>query len=556
MAEGNVEVQGAHGSWRWCAVVALLLHVAWFAPGIVDGSLRNLDVAGILYNARLVLQGELPYVASWEPKPPGAFFLLAPAMATGSVSAVWALALVWGTATSLAVGLLAERLWGRRLFAPAVLLHAAGVGIPIDADINYAFWATLPFVAAAAVAFKPAASVARPRAHWLLVGALAATAVIVKQSSVGLVLVLPLAVYLCAGPAWAPRFRAAAFGTLGAALAFAALALPYLVAGEGEALLVGLGLRGGWWVEYAASSSTVSGGFLSALGAGTWSIVDALPVGAAGVLLGAIRPPPRDAPRDNGFAGVGPREGWTSALVFLVASFAGVAIAMKFYTHHLAQLWPAMVVLAVQPWGWLARGVERLARIGVGRIVAYLALGLGGTAACLGLVRNHSRYLAAVDDDVRGLCASVAPHLPAGEPILAWGWDSWGVYVHCDRRAPGPIYKELTIVTSPNTNTAWQGFAPMVSRPGPAMDRYLADFAAHPPALLLWSPYYVRAGGDPLRDFTGITEALATRYRPLKLRSGLVAYLREDVARALVGEEPHESGRSPADRQESAQRSR
>ena len=62
---------------------------------------------------RLLLHGALPYVASAEIKPPGAFLLFAPLLALGGMRAVWGAAVLWGSALSLATGALARAAWGR-----------------------------------------------------------------------------------------------------------------------------------------------------------------------------------------------------------------------------------------------------------------------------------------------------------------------------------------------------------------------------------------------------------------------------------------------------------
>ena len=308
-------------TWARAAFVALAVHLVWFGADVIHGGFRNLDVAGIAYNARLLLDGDLPYVASWEMKPPGAFFLFAALLAFGSMHTVWAVAVLWGAATSLAVGLLAGRLWGRRFVLPAVALHAGSVLLPTQADINYVFWATLPFVLAAAMAFAPAGSIRHHRLHWFSVGAIAAVAVLFKQPMVGLLAVLGLGVLFHAGEGHVPKLRAIAFGTLGAAAVFAALFVPWLLAGETRALIAGLGLRGGWWVDYSTSQAEVMGGVGAALLAGTIDIGKTIQIGSVAALLGLPGVFARGAAEQR-------RKASLAAVVFLVASFAGMAVKL------------------------------------------------------------------------------------------------------------------------------------------------------------------------------------------------------------------------------------
>ncbi len=519
--------------WLWSFGVALLCHLVWYGMDAVQGGFRNLDVAGIAYNARLLLDGLLPYVDSWEPKPPGSFFLFAAILSFGSMHAVWIVAIVWGVATSLSLGLLAGRLWGRRFVLPAAALHAGGALLPAQADINYVFWATLPMVLSAAMAFKAPEQVKRPWLHWTLVGAVAALAVLIKQSTVGLIVVLPLAVYWRAGEALSDRLRAIAFGTVGAALVFLALSLPWLLAGEPGALLVGLGLGGGWWVDYSAAQAEVMGSVPAALGGGIVYVIETIQIGSVAALLGLLGFPRRNPGRGDG----APRWAYLVAVVFLLASFAGMAATLRFYLHYLAQLWPAMVLIALNPWGGFVRLLDWFATFGVRRGLACLLLGVCGTL--LRVDRVTLRVSRTWNNQVvEALCAAVRPHLAPDDAVLGWGWPSWGVYTHCDRRAPGPIYKAMTIVTTPNTNTGWKRSEPMVLRPGLAADRYVSDFLANPPALVLWSSGYARDGTEPLAELPAITTALDASYRGVELERGYVVFLRNDLYDAVSASAP------------------
>lgn len=510
---------GGSKEWLWAASIALVCHTAWYGADALQGGFRNLDVGGIAYNARLLLAGDLPYVDSWEFKPPGAFFLFAPLLAFGSMHTVWVTAILWGTATSLSVGLLAGRLWGRRYALPAVALHAGGTLLPTQADINYVFWATLPYVLAAAMAFKPREDVRRPWLHWMLVGAVAAVAVLVKQPMGGLIFVLPLAVWVRAGPRLSQKLHATAWGTLGAASIFLLVALPWLFAGELPALAAGLGLAGGWWVDYTAAQSEPLGGTLAALGRGALFIPNVIQLGSAAALLGLLGWPRRNRPTWPYWA----------ALVFLLASFAGMAVTLRFYLHYLGQLWPALVVMALNPAGLFVRLLDRLAAFGVRPAFICLLVATSGILLRQDLLQKRRIERALKDQEVAALCAELEPHLDPAETVLAWGWPSWGVYTHCDRRAPGPIYKAMTLVTTPNTNTGWRRSDPMVFRPGPAAERFVSDFLVARPALFLWSNGFAAYGNEPLVDLPEVVSLLDDEYLGLALQGKYVAFVRRDV---------------------------
>lgn len=515
-------------TWRWAGAIALLCHLVWFGADVVQGGFRNLDVAGIAYNAQLLLDGLLPYVDSWEPKPPGTFFLFAAILSVGSMHTVWAVAILWGAATSLAVASLAERLWGRNLVIPAAALHAGGALLPTQADINYVFWATLPMVLALAMACKAPERVRRPWLHWGLVGAAAMTAVLLKQSAVGLILVLPLAVYWRGGGRWPERIRASIFGVIGAAMVFVTLAAPWIVAGEFGALVVGLGLRGGWWVDYSAAQAQAMGSAPAVVGRGAYYVLETLQIGSAVAILGLLGLPRSRADEED-------EEHWQPyaiAVSFLLASFFGLAVTLRFYLHYLAQLWPAMVVVALNPRGGFASLLDKLTTFGLRRSLACLVLALCGTL--LRADKVNLRVGRTLNNQVvEELCETIRPHLAVDDTVLAWGWPSWGVYTHCGRRAPGPIYKAMSVLTTSNTNTGWQRTKPMKLREGPASERFVSDFLETQPALFLWSPGYARDGSEPLLELTPITAALQEDYRGVELERGYVAFLRRDLLQAV-----------------------
>jgi hypothetical protein len=134
---------------------------------------------------------------------------------------------------------------------------------------------------------------------------------------------------------------------------------------------------------------------------------------------------------------------------------------------------------------------------------------------------------------VAQICAASISVLPEDEPVLGWGWSAWSVYHHCHRLAPGPIYKELGAVTTANTNTCSDSRGrPIRWRPGPSAEAYLAALRAHPPSLVLISPYYrvIGDGRDPLADWDALRQELEQRYVVLRAPRGFSVLLRRDLA--------------------------
>jgi hypothetical protein len=521
--------------WLGAVLLALLFHAFWEGHGVLDPSFRNPDVAGIAYNARLLAAGGLPYVDSVEIKPPGAFYLFAPLLELGGMRAVWGGGVVWGALLSLATGLLAALVWGRRAGPRAAVLHAACAAIASDGDINYSFWMATPFTLSAACACGAglAPSARRALALWAAAGATSLLAVAIKPSAwpVALVFVAVLARELVRRE---PRraFEGAAAGLVGAGVVGALIAAPYVVAGRVAELLAGLDSVARFGNEYVAVVRAPAGGRLQAIVSGLPCLVEQLPGLLALSTVGLAdlfgRRPER-APL--GFV----------APVFLVAAFVGTTFTLRFFSHDNAQMWPALALIAVRPGGLIGRGLDALARFLAafprvpnavrGAVVPLVTAALGLLAAWPGFEFRwgYVHFMAERDQQVAAICRELAPHLPKTEPVLAWGWSAWSVYDHCERRAPGRVFKVIATVTTVNTNTCNNGFGPMTLRRDDGPAAFLSDVRRRPPSLFLWSSYFKEMGGDPLDDWAPLRAFVESRYRVVDARGPFVALLRNDL---------------------------
>ncbi|MBX3129547.1 MAG: hypothetical protein KF718_22705 [Polyangiaceae bacterium] len=508
----------------------VLLHTAWQLPGIVEGGFQNQDVAGIAYNAQLLLGGHLPYVQSFEVKSPGAYFLFAPLLALGSMRVVWLASVLWASGTSLATGWLAREIWSERVGQRAAVLHAAGALPAALGDINYSFWMTLPFVLAATLAVR-CLSLGGSRwhraLHWAAAGALAMIAFSFKHTAAALALLLLgtiLVEHRRAGVARAAS--AAVHGLLGAGVVVALAHLPYVSAGHTSALLRGHELGASFGKGYLASVAGSSDGFFSAWLDGVGCILRYSPAALVLAVAGLI---PAGRVR-GGSAGAT----W-AATGFFIAGLAATGMTLRFYRHDFVQLWPALVVLAVRPGGLVDALLLRIGRPPAA-LGAAAVLGLGHTALEYSSVREIQRQLGDADRIVAQTCRFLEPTLPSHEPVLGWGWSAWSVYWHCGRLAPGPIYKELGTVTHENTNTcARQRSEAIKLRTATASARYLADAQARPPSLIVISPYYLVHGGrDPITDWTAMQTWLTAHYRLFDVRAGYVFLLRDPSVEARV----------------------
>jgi hypothetical protein len=494
---------------------------------VLDPAFRNPDVAGIAYNARLLVTGSLPYVDSAEIKPPGAFLLFAPLLSLGGMRLVWAAAVLWGAALSLATGLLAGASFGARAGRRAVVLHAACAAIASDGDINYSFWMATPFTLSAACAAWAVHTQGR-RAAWLWAGsgALAMLAASIKPSAWP---VCALFAALLAREAWLGRVqsaaRAAAAGLAGALGTATLVALPYVLAGQLGGLRRGLADVARFGAEYVAVVTAGAGGRTLAIAQGLPCLFEQIP----GLLLLGVLGSGGLFPRGRPKAPL-PLAAWT----FAAAAFVGIAYTLRFFTHDNVALWPALAVLAVRPAGLVAQALDRAPALPGAELAAPLCLGL--LAAWPGARQrwDYGHFMADRDRMVADICEEVAPRLAANEAVLGWGWSTWSVYEHCERRAPGRVFKVIASVTTVNTNTCNNGYGPMRLRQDGEPARFLTELERRPPGLFLWSSYFREMGGDPLDSWPPLAAFFKDRYTAVDTRGPFVAFLRRD----LVPSEP------------------
>lgn len=510
-------------SWRRVFLFVLLLSLLWLGRGVIDPGFRNLDVTGIVYNARLLLAGRLPYLDSAEVKPPGAFVLLAPVLWLGGLRAMWIAGVIWGALTSLGTGALAKACYGDRWGRRAALLHAAGAVVANDADINYSFWMTLPFVLSAACAAGAARTQSEWRyaGYWASAGALSLLAVAIKPSAWPVVLVFA-ALWLreLLRRDFVRMLTLPVFGLCGAGLMALLLALPFWAHGRLDVLYAGLAQVQSFGRDYVGVVVKGAGGYANAAGIGMQCLPDQIPAMIGLAVLGCL--PGRFGLRRSELSYVP----W----LLLLASLAGITMTLRFFTHDNAQLWPALAVLSLRPAGLTARLFGFLEQRPAPRLVRALPVLLGLGAALPGLWERFwlQYYFVSNDHHVRGICRRFEPLLEPNDTVLAWGWQAWSVYEHCGRLAPGPIYKTIGTLTTLNTNTCNRGYGRLVLRSGEVTHRFMAELEQHPPGLILWSSYHHDMGGDPLDDFAELSVFLEQNYAVVAAEKQLIAYLRKD----------------------------
>lgn len=476
---------------------------------VLTDDFPNPDIAGIVYNAELWLDGGLPYRDSVEIKPPGAFAITAVSFAMlGRSLVAWqwfhALWLLLG-APAIAIAARGDgpRLSGRVAIAVAVYLLYAPMF-----TFNYSSW-MLPLYAWSFAAMVR--SLKRPSRSWAFLAGL---------SAVGAFLVIQRAAVL--GPialgVWWLGHRRKAAGATPASLAWQAVgglaglglaAIPFIVAGE-----TGAFFDAALPLETAAEYSSASGwGMSSVLGA-VPQLVSTFGVATGLIALGLVA-----RWLDREAAPADPIRG--AAAILLLGSVVGTGLGGgRFYLHYLVQDLPALAVLAADP-GLLAM-LRRSSK--TARVITLLAIGCL-VAAVLEVSLGHAdRFEAKVRRLQSGQTASQAAgaHIRAlsspDDVVFGWGWTAWRVYYWAQRRAPAGFYKPLGTLTTFNTNTAFSAdSAGPQFRPGPAADRFIEAFDAKPPAFVVLSPSFTAAFGsspDPLQDFTALRTRLERDYQP------------------------------------------
>jgi len=311
----------------------------------------------------------------------------------------------------------------------------------------------------------------------------------------------------------------------------AAITLPYLAAGRLDALVRGLGDVARFGSEYVAAVRDPAGGRLRAIVGGLPCLAEQMPGPLLLALLGLANLFPKNAVRAPlGFV-VG---------VFLVAALSGVMFTLRFFSHDNAQLWPALAVVATRPGGLLAQALDTLERRAAGTppsslwrraVTPFATLVVGACAALPGFDFRwgYVHFMAERDHQVKDICSELSARLPVRDPVLAWGWSAWSVYEHCDRRAPGPVFKVIASVTTVNTNTCNNGYGPMRLRQDGGPAAFFRDVRQRPPSLVLWSSYFKEMGGDPLDDWAEFKAFVKERYTVVDARGPFVALLRSDL---------------------------
>ncbi len=489
--------------------VALLLATRACHP---IAGLGNADIAGILYEADRIVDGELPYVDTMDMKSPGTWYVVAAIFRWfgREFAAVQVGYTLWCLAAAPALWLAARALYGPGLAAgAAVLLYLSAIGL---FDLNYSAWMTTPY----AWAFAGLLIGLRGRGWGHLLGGVFAAAAVMCKAQAFVLAPCFAAVWLWGrrrgepGAGWSawPLWLA------GALLGLAPLLLWYQSRGELMAAVHGL-FPVGIALEYGEASQG-DGGWWWRVGKIPLQLVSVYPLH---VLLGAAALLGVHAARraGRGHAPVVPQ------CVYFVLSLIGCGVGgMRFYVHYLPQYLPALALLAAHPaaWAYLRSKPEARAQRLVAAGLAVACWATGGVLLVQIPLGKASRVDHRGTPSARQAGEYIAARSRPEDTIQVWGWAAWSVYYWADRKAPSPVFKVLGQVTDYNQNGLFSRSRRTDFRPGPAADVMLAAFERAPPAFFVRTQsFFPGVKDDPLDQWAEM-KALFERSYVLRERFG------------------------------------
>lgn len=470
---------------------------------LIEDEVPNPDISGILYNADGLLRGELPYLHNAEIKPLGAFYVVAATFEVfgrdlDAVQWVFSAWLLLGL-PAMVLGLPANASRTDKALSMGVYLYYAGMF-----TYNYTAW-MMPMYAWAFAGVVRSLSARSWR--WALLGGVASAVAFGFMQRGGVVGILALALWGLDARRHHPQWAVLAGWIAGALVGGTLMAIPYLGAGQVGTLLEHL-LPLSLFSSYTGSAS---GGFFVGLlqvpGLLATTFGGALALAVVGLLLSRRTRDRRAVP----------------AAAFIVFSIIGTGLGGgRFYLHYMPQVLPALAILiGASGLGDCIQDTQEDPRWRAGAlaVVGLILCGWVYTVAAGDPHRYESR--ARRLEDGKSAAQAAGAHIRArtdpSDTIYGWGWTSWRVYFWADRRAPGRYYKALGLVTTFNTNTAFDAGDDIVFSPGPHSEAFIADFDAHPPTYFVVSPSFTQTFGaraEPLESFEALRSRLQRDYRP------------------------------------------
>ena len=480
LEDGRHRSRRAHAAlvaaWSLFLVVLLVFAIAAFvrAPPGFDSSV-------FLYVATGLLDGERPYLESWDHKPPLIFLINAVGLLLSDVWGIWVVQAVFLAGACLAAFMLVKPVFGTvaALFAATVLLVYSARLVPGGGNYAEQYTLILQFVALAL--FAAAEEEGKPRRRVLaLLGALGAAAFMLRPNLVGVWLAIGIhwlayrhgaARPIDAAPTVAARRSGAARKLGWAAIGGLAVFLGFvvwLVLAGGLASLVAFWDAAVVYNVYYSDAPLLHRAVALRLGFEHLHPVIWLPV--LGWSIGVWRM--LAAAQDSG----GPL---VQCAVILLPIDLVLATGISGYVshHYYLTLVPVASVLSAFVVGQLLDACgKRLPWLAVGLFAATASIWMTSLPMLRGdQISDRPERIAQQAMPTRGRCLGALVEQiellsEAGDPILIWGNRVWP-YLAADRRAPTRYL---------NARWLMRG-----NRREERIDEFTADVIANPPALIV-----------------------------------------------------------------------
>ncbi|MEE2789897.1 MAG: glycosyltransferase family 39 protein [Myxococcota bacterium] len=499
--------RSAHALWcfLWLfGLVGLALVLRW--PALQNPGFHNEDVAGITYNADLLMNQFIPLVDNLEYKAPGAFFLSAFAwlsLGRSIVTLQWIVFLL-SLLAAFGVHRLVTLLYDRRRGEIAAALYVVLAPITDSMDANYGAWMIAPYIWSS-VCFVLALR-RRQFRYFLMAGALLAIAGLIKRQAavlVGVYLLTGLAIPRTRVPdGWMTiehRGRAAMALLVGLVIGFAPIFLWYLSRGQLWSFCEQYFFSSSGWsylkgeLSFSERLLRLGDGFQ-----GLWAYVATPTLLASFAIMYRVRQPQHLTIRSVFVAS------------FLAMSFIGAALGLRFFKSYYLQVLPALLVLSVHPAGifrgkrvpvegealqrpW---GVRILILLGATFVLAPAVVQDGNELWKIRKMRAQAR-----DGESRKIGAYIAARTQPNDRIWVWGRWGWPVYFHADRRAASHFPKTLGVFTTTLTNTWRRPTKNTAFDPQSPWPKLMKQLRARPPAFVVISKNEDMARFEALKRF-------------------------------------------------------
>lgn len=513
------------------ALLALILLsglMLWIRKPVTEiRGIQNEDVAGITYNADLLLRGKVPLVDNLEYKAPGAFYLTAFVFSVfgRTVKAHEYFGIFWSF-----LAMLGMFVGGRVLFGSlasgmvAAFLYVLCSPVSDSMTVNYNSWMIAPYVWATVLFLI---GLKRGGLGWLVAaGIIAVIGALMKRQ--GAMIVPLFGLVLLAGPllrapaGWHPptRWRGTLAFSAGVAIGFLPMSIYYLIHG-GLGTFVGhyLGSSAGW--EYVRGQEVDWSGKLDRLEDGVYGLFEYM---ALPTVLAAIAAASNTLRRDRGWTLIGVLLGG-----HVLMSFVGASLGFRFYKGYYLQILPAAAWLAASTEGpvlrWFQRGRwpdnawQQSAR--VAQLLAVLLLCLPAALPVISKVKGQRRgrvLLNAYQYEAQKIAKVIKANTQKDEGIWVWGRWAWPIYFYADRISSTRYYKVLGLITTNLTNT-WKRPTSMTRfvKKGPWRE-IGSDLLRDKPAFIVTANNESYAGFTPLQqllqnEYDRLTEPRATAFK-------------------------------------------